>query len=145
MTTYHADVVSIEQDLRELGLSARVVAIGQVSVSSLQAQHVVKSILFRHILKHHVCGKLLAHIIFSFISGIYILTKSSNPRRVPLNSVLQLDMTKSTLNLTCSPLSPFIMTQIGEPTHRSISSRGSSWDAICAYAGLAKEVHGVVR
>lgn len=62
--------------------------------------------------------------------SMYILTKSSKPRRVPLNSaptVRRMVSTHSRMPVRFSPLSPFMMTQIGEPTHRSISSRGSSW------------------
>ena len=32
--------------------------------------------------------------------------------------------------MKCSPLSPFIMTRILEPMHRSINSRGINWEAI---------------
>lgn len=60
---------------------------------SLQGQH-LKVILFRHIFKHHICGKALAYTIFCAVLRLHILTKSSNPRRVPLNSVPRSDMMK---------------------------------------------------
>lgn len=60
---------------------------------------------------------------FNLLSqGLTMFTKTSKPLRVPVSS-----------------FSPFMITQMGEPTHRSMSSEGMRWlglPAVAAFFGL---------
>ena len=59
-----------------------------------------------------------------------MFTKTSKPLRVPVSS-----------------FSPFIITQMGEPTHRSMSSDGMRWlglPAVAAFFGLIMATSALV-
>ena len=93
-TAHHADIVSIEQDLREFGLSAGIVAVGCISIAASGVAQWLRQRTIRSHLPGPYLLRELAWQSFEMVRSMHVLTKSSNPRRVPLNSVSQSDTAK---------------------------------------------------
>lgn len=130
-SSYHRHIVAIQENLGKLRLSARVVAAQRSVHEACFRGSQMRVVLFRHVFKHHICVPDRQYRVGQTHRNIgHILTKSSKPSRVPLNSVRCKCLPTLLQTRLSSPLSPFMITHIGEPTHLSMSSSGSSCEDI---------------